>query len=46
MVIIREQENTQTDTQRNITVTYNPNGSTLVECMKNIIINKKITEKV
>lgn len=31
---------------RNIIITYNINGLPLVECMKNIIINKQMADKI
>lgn len=30
----------------NVTVTFNNNGISLVECMKNVIKNKKISDKI
>ncbi len=30
----------------NVTVTFNSNGISLIECMKNVIKNKKIDNKI
>ncbi|MGM9936669.1 MAG: hypothetical protein ACI38A_04945 [Candidatus Ornithomonoglobus sp.] len=39
-------EKEKKEVPRNVIVTYGINGLSLVDCMKNIIINKKLLDKI